>query len=155
PFLGPEDTDTHGAARARFRSAATLLATASIGEVLREAEQGQGQSGVGAIENSTEGVLGLTLDLLVESDLRLCAEVVLWGHHNLWSRTGRAEDIERIVSHPQELGQCRRWLAGHFPKVDVEEVGSTAHAAMMAAEDAKLAAISSSLAKEVYELQMV
>jgi chorismate mutase/prephenate dehydratase len=76
-------------------------------------------------------------------------------HHNLLSRSGRVEDIEKIISHPQALGQCRRWLAAHFPKVDVEEVGSTAHAAMMAAQDAKLGAISSSLAREVYDLQVV
>ena len=63
--------------------------------------------------------MGQTLDLLVESDLRICAEVFLDVHHNLLSRSGRAEDIEKIVSHPQALGQCRRWLAAHFPKVDV------------------------------------
>jgi len=99
--------------------------------------------------------VGQTLDLLVESDLRICAEVFLNVHHNLLSRSGRAENIEKIASHPQALGQCRRWLAAHFPKVDVEEVGSTAHAAMIAVKDSKLAAISSSLAKEVYDLQIV
>jgi chorismate mutase/prephenate dehydratase len=132
-----------------------LLPTASISEVFQEVRQGRVFFGVVPIENSTEGVVGQTLDLLVESDLRICAEVFLDVHHNLLSRSGRAEDIEKIVSHPQALGQCRRWLAAHFPKVDVEEVGSTAHAAMMAAEDGKLAAISSTLAKEVYDLQMV
>jgi chorismate mutase / prephenate dehydratase len=76
-------------------------------------------------------------------------------HHNLLSRSGRAEEIEGIVSHPQALAQCRTWLAAHFPKVKVEEVASTAHAAVRAAKDAKLAAISSSLAKEVYDLRVV
>ena len=154
-FFGAEGTYTHLAAREKFGSVANLLPTVTISEVFQEVKQGRVSFGVVPIENSTEGVVGLTLDLLVESDLRICAEVFLEIHHNLLSRSGRAEDIERIVSHPQALGQCRRWLAAHFPKVEVDEVGSTAHAAMMAAEDAKLAAISSSLAKEGYELQMV
>ena len=154
-FFGAEATYTHLAAREKFGSAATLLPTASISEVFQEVRQGRVSFGVVPIENSTEGVVGQTLDLLVESDLRICAEVFLEVHHNLLSRNGRAEQIEKIVSHPQALGQCRRWLATHFPKIDVEEVGSTAHAAMMAAQDVKLAAVSSTLAKEIYGLQVV
>lgn len=154
-FFGAEATYTHLAAREKFGSIATLLPTVSISEVFQEVRQGRVSFGVVPIENSTEGVVGQTLDLLVESDLRICAEVFLDVHHNLLSRSGRMEDIEKIISHPQALGQCRHWLAAHFPKVDVEEVGSTAHAAMMAAQDAKLGAISSSLAREVYDLQVV
>ena len=154
-FFGAEATYTHLAAREKFGSAATLLPTASISEVFQEVRQGRVSFGIVPIENSTEGVVGQTLDLLVESDLRICAEVFLEVHHNLLSRNGRAEQIEKIVSHPQALGQCRRWLAAHFPKIDVEEVGSTAHAAMMAAQDVKLAAVSSTLAKEIYGLQVV
>jgi chorismate mutase/prephenate dehydratase len=107
------------------------------------------------IENSTEGVIAHTLDLLVQLDLRICAEIFLDIHENLLSRSGRPEDIRKIVSHPQPLAQCRRWLAEHFPNVQLEEVASTAHAAMMAAADASLAAISSSLAREVYGLQLL
>jgi chorismate mutase/prephenate dehydratase len=154
-FFGAEATYSHLAAREKFGSAVALLSTASIGEVFQEVRQGRVSFGVVPIENSTEGVVAHTLDLLVDSDLQICAEVFLDIHHNLLSRSGRAEDIEKIVSHPQALGQCRRWLGSHFSKVEVEEVASTAHAAMMAATDAKLAAISSSLAKEVYGLQMV
>jgi chorismate mutase/prephenate dehydratase len=154
-FFGAEGTYSHLAAREKFGSAVTLVSTPSISEVFQEVRQGRVSFGVVPIENSTEGVVAHTLDLLVESDLQICAEVFLDIHHNLLSRSGRAEDIEQIVSHPQALGQCRRWLAGHFPKVEVQEVASTAHAAMMAAADGKVAAISSSLAKEVYSLQIV
>jgi chorismate mutase / prephenate dehydratase len=154
-FFGAEATYTHLAAREKFSSTANLLPTASISEVFQEVRQGRASFGVVPIENSTEGVVGQTLDLLVDSELRICAEVFLEIHHNLLSRTGRAEDIEKIISHPQALGQCRRWLVAHFPKVDVEEVGSTAHAAMMAAANAKLAAVSSALAREIYDLQVV
>src|SRR5437016_14205164 len=154
-FFGAEATFTHLAAREKFGAAITSVPTASISEVFQEVRQGRVSFGVVPIENSTEGVVAHTLDLLVDSDsdLQICAEVFLDIHHNLLSRSGRAEDIEKIVSHPQALGQCRRWLGSHFSKVEVEEVASTAHAAMMAATDAKLAAISSSLAKEVYGLQ--
>jgi chorismate mutase/prephenate dehydratase len=154
-FFGAEATYSHLAAREKFGSTATLIPTSSINEVFHEVRQGRVSFGVVPIENSTEGVVAHTLDLLVESDLRICAEAFLEIHHSLLSRTGRPEDLERIVSHPQALGQCRRWLAGHFPKVEVEEVASTAHAAMMAAADVKLGAISSSLAQEVYGLRMV
>jgi chorismate mutase/prephenate dehydratase len=154
-FFGAEATYSHLAAREKFGSTATLLPTSSINEVFHEVRQGRVSFGVVPIENSTEGVVAHTLDLLVDSDLRICAEAFLEIHHSLLSRTGRPEDLQRIVSHPQALGQCRRWLADHFPKVEVEEVASTAHAAMMAATDVKLAAISSSLAQEVYGLRMV
>jgi chorismate mutase / prephenate dehydratase len=154
-FFGAEATYSHLAAREKFGSAATLLPTASIDEVFQEVAQGRVSFGVVPIENSTEGVVAHTLDLLVDSDLEICAEIFLDIHHHLLSRSGRAEAIKKIVSHPQALAQCRRWLAGHFSKVEVEEVASTAHAAMMAATDGKLAAISSSVAKEVYDLQVV
>jgi chorismate mutase/prephenate dehydratase len=154
-FFGAEATHSHLAAREKFGSAATLFPTASISEVFQEVRQGRVSFGVVPIENSTEGVVAHTLDLLVESDLQICAEVFLDIHHSLLSRSGQSAEIERIVSHPQALAQCRAWLAGHFPNVAVEEVVSTAHAAMMAAKDAKLAAISSSLAKEVYDLRVI
>jgi chorismate mutase/prephenate dehydratase len=154
-FFGAEATYSHLAAREKFGSLASLLPTSSIQEVFHDVRQGRVSFGVVPIENSTEGVVAHTLDLLVDSDLRICAEAFLEIHHSLLSHTGRPEDLERIVSHPQALGQCRRWLARHFPKIEVEEVASTAHAAMMAATEVKLGAISSSLAQEVYGLRII
>jgi chorismate mutase / prephenate dehydratase len=154
-FFGAVATYSHLAAREKFGSTVTMLPTASIGEVFHEVKQGSVSFGVVPIENSTEGVVGHTLDLLVDSDLRICAEIFINIHHNLLSRSGRAEDLRKIVSHPQALAQCRGWLARHFPDVPVEEVASTAHAAKMAAADSALGAISSRLAKEVYDLQII
>jgi chorismate mutase/prephenate dehydratase len=154
-FFGAEATYSHLAAREKFGSAATFLSTATISEVFQEVEQGRVSFGVVPIENSTEGVVAHTLDLLVESDLRICAELFLDIHHNLLSQEGRGGDIDKIASHPQALAQCRRWLSSHFPNAKLEEVASTAHAAMMAAKNPKVAAISSSLAKEIYDLQVV
>jgi len=107
------------------------------------------------IENSTEGAVTHTFDLLVDTDLQICAEIFLDIHHNLLSRSGRAADVKCIISHPQALAQCRGWLARHFPSIPIDEVASTAHAAMKAAAEGSLAAISSVMAREVYDLQTV
>jgi chorismate mutase/prephenate dehydratase len=154
-FFGAEATYTHLAAREKFGSSANLRPTASIPEVFQEVAQGRVGFGVVPIENSTEGVVAHTLDQLVESHLRIVAEIYQEIHHNLLSRSGKAEDVQRIISHPQALAQCRSWLARHFPSVAIEEVASTAHAAIKAAGDGSLAAISSAMAKEVYNLRAV
>ncbi|HVR15650.1 MAG TPA: prephenate dehydratase, partial [Candidatus Limnocylindrales bacterium] len=129
--------------------------TASIPEVFQEVSQGRATFGVVPIENSTEGAVTHTFDSLVDSDLQICAEIYLDIHHNLLSRSGKDADVQRIISHPQALAQCRGWLARRFPSIPVDEVASTAHAAMKAAKDGSLAAISSAMAKEVYNLQTV
>ena len=154
-FFGAEATYTHLAAREKFGASASLHPTASIAEVFQEVTQGRAEFGVVPIENSTEGVVTNTLDSLVESELKICAEIFLDIHHNLLSRSGKENDVRQIISHPQALAQCRGWLARHFPSVPVEEVASTAHAALKAARDGSLAAISSAMAKEVYNLQVV
>jgi chorismate mutase / prephenate dehydratase len=154
-FFGAEAAFTHLAAREKFGSAAIFLPSASIAEVFQEVNQGRASFGVVPIENSTEGVIAHTLDLLVELNLKICSEIYLNIHQNLLSLTGRAGDVQKIISHPQALAQCRRWLAAHFPRVDLEEVASTAHAAMMAAGDKKLGAVSNALAREVYKLKLV
>lgn len=154
-FFGAEATYSHLAAREKFGSSSDLRSTASIAEVFQEVSQGRASFGVVPIENSTEGVVAHTLDCLVDSDLQICAEVYLDIHHHLLSRSGKADDVRRILSHPQALAQCRGWLSAHFPKITVEEVASTAHGAIAAANDGGIAAISSALAKEVYGLASV
>jgi chorismate mutase/prephenate dehydratase len=153
-FFGAEATYAHLAAREKFGSSVALFPTASIDEVFQAVSQARVSFGVVPVENSTEGVVAHTLDMLVDSELKICAEIFLDIHHNLLS-SGRPSDIQRIVSHPQALAQCRSWLASHFPHVPVEEVASTAHAAIAAAADKTVGAISSSLAREVYDLKVV
>jgi chorismate mutase/prephenate dehydratase len=143
------------AARRKFGAKAELLPTASIAEVFQDVARGRVSFGVVPIENSTEGVVAYTLDLLVDSPLQICAECFLDIHHNLLSRAGRAEEIKKIVSHPQALAQCRGWLSRHFPRVEMEEVPSTSHAASAAAQNDSIAAVSSSLAADIYELKII
>jgi chorismate mutase/prephenate dehydratase len=154
-FFGAEATYSHLAAREKFGSTVTLLPTASISEVFGEVSQQRVSFGVVPIENSTEGVVAHTLDMLVDSELKICAEIYLDIHHHLLSRSGRSQDIKRIVSHPQALAQCRQWITTHFPAANLDEVASTAHAAIIAAADESAAAISSALAKEAYDLQLI
>jgi chorismate mutase/prephenate dehydratase len=154
-YLGPEATFTHMAARARFGSSTIFVPLSSIADVFQEVSQGRADYGVVPIENSTEGVVTHTLDTLVEADVKICAEVFLEIHLFLLSRSGLFENIQRIISHPQALAQCRRWLASHCPHVRVEETASTAQAAQIAAQDANVAAVASGLAKEFYGLEVV
>lgn len=154
-FFGAEATYSHLAAREKFGSSTALLSTASIPQVFQEVAQGRTSFGVVPIENSTEGVVAHTLDCLVDSELQICAEIFLDIHHNLLSKSGRAGDVRRILSHPQALAQCRGWLTSHFPNVAVEEVASTAHAAQTAAKESGVAAVASAMAKEVYDLKSV
>ncbi|HLN87452.1 MAG TPA: prephenate dehydratase [Candidatus Limnocylindrales bacterium] len=154
-YFGAAATYSHLAAKEKFGSSSELRPTASIPEVFQEVSQDRVSFGVVPIENSTEGVVAHTLDCLVESDLRICAEIFLDIHHHLLSQSGRADEVRRIISHPQALAQCRDWLGAHFPNIAVEEVASTAHAALAASKDGNVAAISSALAKEVYGLESV
>jgi chorismate mutase/prephenate dehydratase len=107
------------------------------------------------VENSTEGVINHTLDLFVESDLKICSEVYMPITYTLMSRTGVARSIKRVYSHPQSLAQCRLWLEGNLPGVPLLESASTARAAEMAAKDGKAAAIAPDLAARLYRLKPI
>src|SRR5881398_1169146 len=117
-YLGPEATFAHLAARQQFGAAADYLGAPSIADVFHEVESGRADVGVAPVENSTEGMVAHTLDLLVESPLRICAEVSLPVRHCLLARAGATlATIKRVVAHPQALAQCRRWLARYLPGV--------------------------------------
>lgn len=154
-YLGPQATFTHMAAREKFGSLTDFVPQASIADVFQEVRQGRADYGVVPIENSTEGVVTHTLDMLVEADVTICAEVSLEIHLHLLSRSGRPEDVQLILSHPQALAQCRRWLANHCPNARVEEAASTAQAAQRALQDESVAAVASGMAKDAYGLEVV
>jgi len=154
-YLGPEATYSHLAALEQFGTRASLLPADSIAGVFDEVEHRRADYGVVPVENSTQGVVALTLDRFVSSPLTIKAEVLLRIDHYLLSRSGRREDVRRIVSHAQSLGQCRRWLAENFPGVPHEEVSSNARAAAQAARQAGTAAIAGRLAADHYDLKAV
>lgn len=154
-FFGPEATFTHMAAQQHFGSTVRYSPEPTIDDVFREVAAGNADYGVVPIENSTEGVVTHTLDLLQDSDVPICGEVSVDIELCLLSRSGRAGDVRRILSHSHALGQCRRWLAAHYPNAAVEEVSSTAQAAREARSDPEVAAVSSRLAGDVYRLRIV
>ncbi len=154
-YLGPKATFTHLASVQHFGSSATYLPATSIPEVFTEVEREHVEYGVVPVENSTEGIVTHTLDMFVESPLKIVGEILQEISHHLMSKSGRLSTIRRIYSHPQALAQCRGWLDQHMSEIHTTEVYSTAKAAELCLEDAGAAAIASELAARLYGLQIV
>jgi len=153
-FLGPKATFTHVAAMQQFGLSAQLVAQKGIPQVFEEVGRNRAEFGVVPVENSNEGVVSHTLDMFMESDLKINSEILLEISHDLLTQSGSLQGIERICSHPQALAQCRGWLEENLPDIPLVDVASTALAAQMAAEDAGVAAIASEAAGNLYGLQV-
>jgi len=154
-YLGPPATYTHLACIERFGNSVSLLPRESIQEIFEAVERGKVDFGVVPIENSTEGMVNGTLDMFIESEVKICGEVLMRISHDLLSKNGRAGEVRKIYSHPQALAQCRRWLKKNFPQVETSEAVSTSRAAQMAALDPTAAAIASPVAARLYGLEAV
>lgn len=154
-FLGPKATFTHLATMQHFGLSAEFVPQKSIPAVFEEVEKGRALYGVVPVENSTEGMVSHTLDMFMESDLKINAEVLLEVSHDLLSRTGRLEDVKKVYSHPQAIAQCRTWLDENLPGVPVVDVASTALAAQIVGDDYTAAAIASEFAASLYDLKVV
>ena len=154
-YLGPEATYTHIAAMSHFNYCGKFQPQSNISEIFAEVERGACQYGVVPVENSIEGAVNHTLDLLFESNVKIVAEKYQVISHDLMSETGDMKDIKVIYSHPQPFAQCRNWLQRNLPDAVLEECSSTAHAAQKAAGRKDAAAIASSKAAQVYNLKVV
>jgi chorismate mutase/prephenate dehydratase len=141
--------------RKHFGRAVEGLATASVDEAFRRCESGTAQFTVVPAENSTEGVVGRTLDLLLATPLRICGEVELRVQQNLLCRTDDLSSINKIYSHAQSLAQCNGWLSQNLPRAERVPVTSNADAARRAAEEAGSAAVAGEAAAERYGLSML
>src|SRR5205814_1671012 len=117
-------------------------------------EKGLADLGVVPIENSTEGVVNSTLDMFMDSELKISMEIVLQVSQCLLTRSGTLEGIQKVYSHPQALAQCRAWLSANLPKSALIEVASTALAARLAKDDPVAAAVASELAAQLYDLKV-
>jgi len=153
-YLGPEGTFTEAAALKRFGTAVQGKSCATIDDVFRAVESGATQYGVVPVENSTEGAIGRTLDLLMQSSLQVCGEVMLSIHQCLMAKSCDLSGIEKVYSHPQSLGQCQGWLNINLPHAARIPVSSNAEAARLAAEDPHSAAIAGSQAALHFDLQV-
>ena len=153
-YLGPEATFTHQAAIHKFGSSLSYSAHKTIADVFNEVACGRADYGVVPVENSTEGVVTHTLDMFVESDLKIVAQIVLSIQQCLISK-GVLSEVKKLFTHPQPLGQCRHWLQANLPEVEIIEASSTTRAAELAAATPKAAAIASALAAERYQLRIL
>ncbi|MBI4196673.1 MAG: chorismate mutase, partial [Deltaproteobacteria bacterium] len=153
-YLGPEATFTHMAALRHFGRSCEMIPITSISRVFEEVENKRAECGVVPIENSTEGVVGATLDRFQDSSLKIGAEIVLPITHHFLTASGGTRGIQRIYSHPQAVAQCRPWLEDKFSNTPIVEVESTARAAARAAEDSRSGAIASEEAAHVYRLKI-
>jgi len=154
-YLGPQGTFSEEAAIRQFGSQSRLQPCASIDDVFRQVETGAVQYGVVPIENSTEGTITRTHDLLLATPLKICGEVLLAVHQCLMSMSGRATGVKKVLSHSQSLAQCHEWLNQHYATAKRVPVVSNAEAARMAAKDASAAAIASKTAAAVYGLKII
>jgi len=154
-YFGQVGTNTHIAALQKFGQSSVYRAGRSLKDVFMEVERGRAQYGVVPIENSTEGIVNHTLDLFVESELKICSEFFMPITYTLMSKSGDLRRIRKVYSHPQSLAQCRLWLEGNLPGVPLVESASTARAAQLATKEGSAAAIAPDLAARLYHLKPI
>ena len=154
-YFGPIATYTHLAALRHFGSSAFFLPVESIKGVFDAVNSGKAEFGVVPIENSNEGVVSSTLDLFMDYDLKVSAEVMFEISHNLLSKSGDKTKIKKVYSNPQASAQCKLWLGSNLSGIPILESTSTAKAAEIASQDDEVAAIASSLAAKIYDLHFV
>jgi chorismate mutase/prephenate dehydratase len=154
-FLGPLGTFSEEAANKQFGGLSKPVQCASIDEVFQTVESNAVDYGVVPVENSTEGGIGRTLDLLLQTSLNICGEVELPVHHNLLSKAEDKGAIKKLYSHAQSLAQCHEWLNRNLPGVERQAVASNSEAARLAAQEVGAAAIASRRAGELFGLNLL
>jgi chorismate mutase / prephenate dehydratase len=154
-YLGPEFTFTHMASMKKFGSSVDYTNCETITDVFSEVEKGRSDYGVVPVENSIDGAITHTLDMFVDSDLKICSEIHLLISHNLMSKQSDKSKIKKIYSKSQVFGQCRLWLEANLPRVELVEVSSTARAAEIASKEKGAACIASELAAKKYGLHIL
>ncbi len=153
-YLGPPATFTHQASLSKFGASVDYIDCSTITEVFREVENGRATYGVVPIENSIEGAVNHTLDMFLDSDIKICSEVYLEISHSLLGK-GSIKSVKSICSNPQVFGQCRSWIEKNLPRAELVEVTSTTKAAEIASRQKKTAAIGGILAAKVYKLKVL
>ena len=153
-YLGPEATFTHQAAIRRFGSSLRYSAQKTIADVFSEVSKNRSDYGVVPVENSTEGVVTHTLDMFVDSELKIVAQIILPVQQCLLSNSPRT-GIKKLYGHPQSLAQCRGWIQNNLPHVEIIETSSNARSAELAAKEKNTAAIAGLLAAEKYKLHVL
>ncbi|OIQ95485.1 P-protein [mine drainage metagenome] len=154
-YLGPHGTFSEAAVFQRFGQATEGLPADSIDSVFGAVESGAANYGLVPVENSTEGAIGRTLDLLLNSNLKICGEVLLQVHQCLLSNENDLSLIRKVYSHPQSFGQTQGWLNAHLPHAERITASSNADAARLAAEESFAAAVAGERAAEHFKLKVL
>jgi chorismate mutase/prephenate dehydratase len=153
-YLGPGGSFSHTAAMLKFGQSVEYESLTDITSIFDEVSKGHCDLGLAPVENTMGGGVIETLDALVDSNVKVCAEVLMAIHHNLMSNC-TLDEIEKIYSKPEVFAQCRNWLSATFKDAQTIPVASTARAAQLAAEEPMTAAIGSSVAAELYGLRII
>jgi chorismate mutase/prephenate dehydratase len=154
-FLGPRGTYSEDAAIEFFGSSMGQLPCQSIDEVFRATSSGAAEFGVVPIENSTEGVIARTMDLLLASNVHIVGNVSLAVRHNLLRQSNQMDGIAVVYGHPQALAQCQAWLSANLTNAERRAASSNSEGARQATLDIASAAIASSRAATEFGLQTV
>jgi chorismate mutase / prephenate dehydratase len=149
-YWGPPASNTHVASLVRFGGGASYSPYPSIADVFCAVERREADYGVVPVENSTEGIVNHTLDMFLESRLRICWEVYVRIAHNLLSHCRALEEVRTLFSMPQATGQCRQWLSRYLPHAEIVDVTTTAKAAESAGTTPASAAIANRAASDHY-----
>ncbi|OYU42714.1 MAG: chorismate mutase [Burkholderiales bacterium PBB4] len=153
-YLGPAGTFSEEAALRFFGSSIAHVPCGNFDEVFHAATAGSAEFGVVPVENSTEGVVTRSLDLLLQSPLHIVGEISLLVRHNLLRTTASTEGITAVLAHPQALAQCQQWLNTHLPDAERRAVSSNAEGARLAASNPQWAAIASERAGSEFGLHI-
>jgi chorismate mutase/prephenate dehydratase len=153
-YLGPGGSFSHTAAMLKFGQSVEYEPLVDIISIFEEVSKGHCDLGLAPIENTTGGGVIETLDALIDSDVKICSEVLLAIHHSLLAKCPLGQ-VKKIYSRPEIFAQCRKWLSATFKDAQTIPVASSAKAAQMAAEESGAAAISSAVAAELYGLRII
>ncbi len=154
-YLGPEGTFTQAAVLKQFGHSVNTVAMRTIPDVFKAVQSENAHFGIVPIENSTEGVVTHTLDMLLKSDLKICGEILLRIQHNLLSNAQDLASVEVVYAHEQALAQCRHWINRYMPNVECKAVASNGLAADLAVKETNAAAIAGLMASDFYGLSIL
>lgn len=154
-YLGPAGTFSQAAVYKQFGHEIDALHEADIDACFRAVETGRADFAVVPVENSTEGAVSRTLDLIVASSVKICGEIMLPIHQNLMRKGAGLEGIQRVYGHAQSLAQCKNWLNRHLPQASLVSVISNSEGALRAVSESDSATLGSEVAAELYGLSII
>ncbi|MDD3776461.1 MAG: prephenate dehydratase [Actinomycetota bacterium] len=159
-YLGPEGTFTEEALNCYLKQKKDIekLPLPTVTDVVKYVDRGQAEEGLVPIENSIEGSVNITLDILTfESESKIVREIIIPIKHSLIARKGfNAQSIKKIISHPHATAQCRNYIRSNYPQAEVIAANSTAEAVkkLLEASD-DTAAIGTAISAKLYDLEIV